>query len=56
MGDRRDDMAEVIGGEVHCAEYAEAGHHKELAENARRAIGPEACAVLLGNHGVVRLG
>ena len=48
-----DDMAEVIGGEVHCAKYAPAGHHVELAENARQAIGPDATCVLLGNHGVV---
>lgn len=48
-----DDMAEVIGGEVHCASYAAAGHHRELAQAARAAIGPEAWAVLLGNHGVV---
>jgi L-fuculose-phosphate aldolase len=48
-----DDMAEVIGGEVRCSEYRPAGHHKEVAEAARAAIGPEACAVLLGNHGVV---
>jgi L-fuculose-phosphate aldolase len=48
-----DDMAEVIGGEVRCAEYAPAGRHRELASAARRAIGPDACAVLLGNHGVV---
>jgi L-fuculose-phosphate aldolase len=33
-----DDMAEVIGGE---------------AQAAAETIGPEACAVLLGNHGVV---
>lgn len=47
-----DDMAEVIGGEVRCACYAPAGHHRELAQAAREAIGPDACAVLLGNHGV----
>ena len=48
-----DDMAEVIGGEVRCAAYVSAGRHRELAQAARQAIGPEACAVLLGNHGVV---
>jgi L-fuculose-phosphate aldolase len=48
-----DDMAEVIGGEVHCAKYAPAGRHRELAAAAREAIGPNAGAVLLGNHGVV---
>ncbi len=48
-----DDMAEVIGGEVRCAPYVPAGRHRELAEAAREAIGPDAGAVLLGNHGVV---
>ena len=48
-----DDMAEVIGGAVCCATYAPAGRHKELAQAARAAIGPDACAVLLANHGVV---
>ena len=48
-----DDMAEVIGGEVKCAPYVPAGRHRELAEAARQAIGPDAGAVLLGNHGVV---
>ncbi len=48
-----DDMAEVIGGEVHCAPHVAAGRHRELALAAAEAIGPDACAVLLGNHGVV---
>ena len=48
-----DDMAEVIGGEVRCAPYVPAGRHRQLAEAAREAIGPDAGAVLLGNHGVV---
>ena len=48
-----DDMAEVIGGEVRCAPYVPGGRHRELAEAARQAIGPDAGAVLLGNHGVV---
>ena len=47
-----DDMAEVIGGEVHCSRYVPAGRHRELAQAVREAIGPDACAVLLGNHGV----
>ena len=47
-----DDMAEVLGGEVRCAHYAPAGRHRELAQAVRKAIGPDACAVLLGNHGV----
>ncbi len=48
-----DDMAEVIGGEVCCAPHVPAGRHRELAQAAAEAIGPDACAVLLGNHGVV---
>ncbi len=48
-----DDMAEVIGGEVRCSRYVSAGKHKEMAQAARETIGREACAVLLGNHGVV---
>ncbi|MHC4445839.1 MAG: class II aldolase/adducin family protein [Planctomycetota bacterium] len=48
-----DDMAEVIGGEVNCSAYVPAGRHRELAEAVRKTIGPDACAVLLGNHGVL---
>lgn len=48
-----DDMAEVIGGEVRCSRYAPAGRHRELAGAVREAIGPDAGAVLIGNHGVV---
>jgi L-fuculose-phosphate aldolase len=47
-----DDLAEIIGGEVQCSRHAVAGRHRELAVAAREAIGPDACAVLLGNHGV----
>lgn len=48
-----DDMAEVIGGNVHCAKYVTACQHHELAQAACDAIGPDACAVLLANHGVL---
>lgn len=48
-----DDMAEVIGGEVCCSPYVSAGKHQALAQAARETIGPEACAVLMGNHGVI---
>jgi len=48
-----DDMAEVIGGEVQCSPYVSAGKHKEMAQAAGETIGKDACAVLLGNHGVV---
>jgi L-fuculose-phosphate aldolase len=47
-----DDMAEVIGGEVRCTRHVPAGRHRELAHAVREAIGPDACAVLLGHHGV----
>jgi L-fuculose-phosphate aldolase len=48
-----DDMAEVVGGVINCSPYIPAGKHHQLAQNAREAIGPDAFAVLLGNHGVV---
>jgi len=48
-----DDMAELVGGEVRCAPHIVAGKHRELALAAREAIGPDAWAVLLANHGVV---
>jgi len=48
-----DDMAELIGGEVNCARYVPAGHHRELAQAAREAIGADATAVLMANHGVL---
>ncbi len=48
-----DDMAAVIGGEVRCARYVPAGRDRDLARAARETIGPDACAVLLANHGVV---
>jgi L-ribulose-5-phosphate 4-epimerase len=48
-----DDMAAVIGGEVRSTRYVPAGRERELAQAAREAIGPDACALLLANHGVV---
>ena len=33
--------------------HVAAGRHRELAQAAAENIGPDACAVLLGNHGVV---
>jgi L-ribulose-5-phosphate 4-epimerase len=48
-----EDMAQVIGGEVRCSRYVPAGHHLELAEAAREAMGDEVAAALLANHGVV---
>lgn len=47
------DMAALIGGEVRCARYVPAGRAPEMARSAREAMGRDACAVLLANHGVV---
>ncbi len=50
-----EDMAQIIGGEVHCAEYVPAGQHKRIAEAVGSTIGEEN-AVLLANHGVLCCG
>lgn len=49
-----DEMAQAIGGEVKCAEYALPGSI-ELAQNANEALG-NVQAVLLANHGAVCVG
>ncbi len=49
-----EDVAQVVGGAVECADYAPAGT-RELALNAARALG-ERGAALLANHGVVGVG
>ncbi len=49
-----DELAQAIGGPVHCADYALPGS-RELAENTVQALGSsEAC--LLANHGAVCVG
>lgn len=48
-----EDMAQIIGAEVRCSKYAPGGRHRGLAEAARDAMGTEAAAVLLANHGPV---
>ncbi len=48
-----DDLAEVVGGQVNCSEYVQAGRHPELAAAVRSAIGPDAMAVMIANHGVI---
>jgi L-fuculose-phosphate aldolase len=48
-----EDMAQIIGGTVHCAPYTPGGRHHELAEAVTSALGDEAMAVLLANHGVL---
>jgi L-fuculose-phosphate aldolase len=48
-----EDMAQIIGGPVHCSRYARGGRHVALAEAACRAIGGQAAAVLLASHGAL---
>ena len=48
-----DDMAEIIGGEIQCSRHVPSGKHREMTAAVREAIGPDACAVLLGNHGAM---
>ena len=50
-----EDMAQIIGGEVHCTRYVPAGQHKGIADEVARTIGEED-AVLLANHGVLCCG
>lgn len=51
-----EDMSQIIGGEVMCAEYTPAGRHKSLAEAAVSVMGDHAAAVLLANHGPIVCG
>ena len=48
-----EDAAQIIGAEVHCSRYVRGGCHLDLARAAQEAIGPDAAAVLLANHGPV---
>jgi len=50
-----EDVAQIIGGEVHCTRYVPAGQHKKIAEEVAITIGEEN-AVLLANHGVMCCG
>lgn len=50
-----EDLAQIIGGEVHCTRYVPAGQHKKIAEEVAKTIGEEN-AVLLANHGVTCCG
>jgi L-fuculose-phosphate aldolase len=50
-----EDLAQVVGGPVRVADYAQPGSN-ELALNAVKALGQEGNAVLLANHGLVVLG
>jgi len=50
-----EDMAQILGGEVHCTQYVPAGQHKKIAEDVGKTIGDEN-AVLLANHGVMCCG
>lgn len=49
-----EDAAQVVGGNVECAEYGAPGT-QDLADKAVLALGPRG-AVLLANHGVVGVG
>jgi L-fuculose-phosphate aldolase len=49
-----EDMAQVVGGTVECADYALAGT-QALADNVVRGLGSRS-AVLLANHGVFGVG
>lgn len=51
-----EDMAQIIGGEVKCAEYSPGGRHADLANAAVEAMGKDSAAVLLANHGPVVAG
>ena len=48
-----EDMAQIIGDTVNCTSYTPGGRHRALAEAACAAIGDQAMAVLLANHGPV---
>jgi L-fuculose-phosphate aldolase len=48
-----EDMAQIIGGVVRCTPYTPGGRHRALAEAGCAAIGPDAAAVLLANHGPI---
>lgn len=50
-----EDMAQIIGDEVHCTQYVPAGQHKRIADEVARTLGEEN-AVLLANHGVLCCG
>jgi L-fuculose-phosphate aldolase len=50
-----EDLVQIIGGRVECAQYVPAGQHKRIAEVAASTIG-EANAVLLANHGPICCG
>ncbi|HOP81152.1 MAG TPA: class II aldolase/adducin family protein [Armatimonadota bacterium] len=48
-----EDMAQIGGGEIKCTKYIPGSSHQELAQAACEAMGQEATAVLLANHGPV---
>jgi L-fuculose-phosphate aldolase len=50
-----EDLTQIIGGAVPCAEYCPAGQHKKLGEYVVHALG-DVNAVLVANHGVVCCG
>lgn len=48
-----EDMAQIIGGTVHCSKYVRGGMHRELAMAACEALGDNSFAALLANHGAI---
>lgn len=48
-----EDQAQILGGAVACSEYVVSSSHLPFAEEARRAFGNVAAAVLLANHGAI---
>ena len=48
-----EDMAQFIGGTVHCSRYVVNSDHIAFAEAALEAMGQSVTAALLANHGVI---
>ena len=48
-----EDLAQIIGGKVHCSKYVRGGRHIDMAGAAWEAMGFKSSAVLLANHGAV---
>ena len=46
-----EEIAQIIGGEIHCSKYVPAGQHQNLANEIANTIG-ESNAVLAANHGI----
>jgi len=51
-----EEMSQILGGRVRCSRYVPAGRHSDFAAAIGAALGPEANAVLIANHGAVVVG